>query len=1045
MPAAAPIIATAALNAGAAAALGTTIFGLSIAASAAVIGVGSLALGLVSNALTPKPKAPSLNGMDGSRTIQVRQPVPPREVVYGELKKSGYLVLAENTEDNRYVHYVLTVAAHKVNALNTVYINDTPVFNDQIDGTGAVTAGKFAGKLWIKKHLGDDNQAADADLIAAISGLDSNFRLRGTAYLYVKHETDRDLFPNGANIAVRMQGKVLYDPRTDTERWDTSPALIWRDYKTNLRYGAKESTSRIDDDFVEAAANICDEFVQTLPVDHIVQSVDTTDDVLAVDGELLKFQTGDRVQVTSTGTLPTGISAATNYYVIIEKETSFESIKCEIKLASSYTNALAGTAINITAAGSGTHTVTKNGEPRYSASGVTKTVEENMPRDFLTDVLISMAGFAFKVGGKWLVFAGAYQSPSCDYDIDDIMEGGEVQYTPRETRRERFNAVRGVYISSVNYDQPDNYPAITSAVFEAEDGGERKFISPPFDLPLTYRCQTAQRLGKIKLSRHRRQGSVVLPLNITGMLCQPGNTITYTDEQFGWEEKTFEVIDHEFSSNADPDNPMLGVTILAREIDSAVYDFDYTSEEVNTPAPPSSRLPNPFKAPLPPASLTLNSGTDQLFVAGDGTVVSRIKATIGASPDGYVREYYIGYKKSADSVWQNQTIRAESTVHYLAPVEDGVSYDVRVASINQLGLISNEFIYAYNHVVTGKTEAPPRPDVFTISRLADGTRRFTYKLNSPPADVRVGGGFKIRYYLGTTSTWSAMTDLHDGVLSVSPMETNELAAGNYTFACKTVDSSGNESATAIFITAEIGNPRLRNALYQQIEQPTWPGTKTNCFVDVDGFLHALSDGDWTDLPATWNDLPNSWDAILTNNLTITYETAEIDLGINTTFMPLVSVFGTGTPTIEIKTGTTADGGVTGAYAAISGQVVGKRYIKIRVQMTHATAPVIESMTTILDGDVKIEEYADVDTAAETASWFESVAAGHFRIGSKEGEISALTFARITALQGVGAGWTWVLINKSSTVNGYPAAEFKIYDDTGTLADAVVDVELKGIT
>jgi hypothetical protein len=927
-----------------------------------------------------------------------------------------------------------------VDAINTVYINDTPVFNDQINGSGAVTAGKFAGKLWIKKHLGADDQVADADLIADITGLDSNFRLRGVAYIYVKHKTDRDLFPNGANIAARVRGKKTYDSRTSTSLWTCNPALIWRDYKTNTRYGLKEITSRIDDSFVTAAANTSDEFVQTLPVIHAVQAVDITDNVLELDGDLLKYQTGDRVQVTTTGTLPAGISAATNYYVIIEKEIKLDAIRCEIKLATSYQNALAGTAIDITSIGSGTHTVTKNGEPRYSASGLIRCTEDTVPRDILEDILVSMAGYAFKSGGKWLVFAGSYQAPSVAYDIDDVE--GVVKYTPKQPRRERYNAVRGIYISPINYDQPDNYPAITSATFEAADGGERRYL--PLDLPWTTRAQTAQRLAKIALLKHRRQGSIVLPLNITGMLCQPGDTITYTDDQFGFSSKTFEVIEHEFSNNGDKDNPTLGVTLTAREIDSGVYDFDYATEEVNVAPPPSSNLPNPFAPPLPPVGITLASGTDQLFVSGEGTVISRLQVLITASLDGYVTNYNIRWRRSADSAWQSQIVRADTTNHYIAPVEDGVAYDVEVDSINQLGILSTQFAFEYNHVVIGKTEPPPQPTSFTVARLADGTRRFTYELTSPPPDVRVGGGFRIRWLLGATTDWNAMTPLHDGVLTVSPMETNELAAGIYTFACKTVDSSDNESTNALFINAEIGNPRLRNALYQQIEHPAWTGTKTNCFVDNDGFLHAKSNGNWTNLPSTWAALSNAWDTIVTNHTTITYETDVIDLGLDTTFTPLVSVFGTGTPTIEIKTGTTADGTVTGSYAPIAGQLTGKRYVKIRVQMFDATAPIIETMTTILDGEVALEEFPDVNTATESATWFQSIAAGHFRIGSREGDIAAITMAKITALQNVGAGWTWVLINKSSTVNTYPAAEFKIYNASGVLANAVVDVELKGV-
>lgn len=1038
MAAAIPIIVSAAASAAGAAIAGTSI--LTAVLSSAIMGIGKMALGMITNSLTPKPKRAATNGLNGDRTFQVRQPTPPRHIVYGEVKKSGALVLAENTDNNQFVHYVVAVAGHEVDAINTVYINDTAVYSDQIDGSGAVTSGKFAGNLWIKKHLGSDSQTADTDLIAAIAGLDSNFRLRGTAYVYVKHKTSNDLFPNGANISARIRGKKLYDTRSSTTLFSYNPALIWRDYKTDARYGFKESVTRIADSYVTAAANTSDEFVQTLPVTHVVSSVDTTNSALRVSGDLLQFQTGDRVQVTTTGTLPTGITAATNYYAIVHKEKKEDTVACEIKLATSYLNAVAATAMSITSAGTGTHTVTKNAEPRYTASGVFECSDGVELKDNLEDILISMAGYAYKSGAQWLVFAGSYQTPTISYDIDDLE--GKVKYQPKQPRRERYNAVRGVYISPANYDQPDNYPAITSATFQAEDGGERRYLQ--LDLPLTTRPQTAQRLAKIALLKHRRQGSIILPLNITGMLSQPGDTITYTDSQFGFSSKTFEVVDYEFASTGESDNPTLGVVITGKEIDAGVYSFDYATDEVNVPAPPSSQLPNPFKKPLPPASLTLSSGTNELFVAGEGTVITRIKATIGASPDGYANNYSIRWKRSADSVWQSQLVRADTTEHYINAVDDGVSYDVSVATINQLGMIG-DYIYAYNHVVVGKTEAPPSPDTFAISILADGTRRFSFTLANPPADVRVGGGFQIRYFLGTTSDWNAMTPLHNGTLTVSPFETNELPAGTYTLACKIIDSTGNLSASPLFINATIGNPRLKNALYQQLEHPIWAGTKTNCFVDTDGALHATSSGNWTNLPATWASVSGAWDTIVTNNTTITYESPVIDLGINTTFLPLVSVEGTGTATITIKTGTTADGSVTGSYAAISGQVSGKRYIQIRVQMAHATAPMLTAMATILDGDVAYEEYPDVNTATETASWFQSIAAGHFRIGSKAGDISAITFARITALQGVGAGWTWVLINKSSTVGGYPAAEFKIYNASGTLANALIDVELQGVT
>ena len=62
------------------------------------------------------------------------------------------------------------------------------------------------------------------------------------------------------------------------------------------------------------------------------------------------FGTGDRVRLTTTGTLPGGLSAGTDYYTIYVSST-------EIKLATSRLNAETGTVINITSSGSGTHTI----------------------------------------------------------------------------------------------------------------------------------------------------------------------------------------------------------------------------------------------------------------------------------------------------------------------------------------------------------------------------------------------------------------------------------------------------------------------------------------------------------------------------------------------------------------------------------------------------------------------------------------------------------------------------------------------------------------
>lgn len=77
--------------------------------------------------------------------------------------------------------------------------------------------------------------------------------------------------------------------------------------------------------------------------------VDLALDAFNVNGHA--FRTGERVQVTTDDTLPTGLAAVTDYWIIKLNDNYFG-------FATSLANALAGTIINITAQGAGNHTVT---------------------------------------------------------------------------------------------------------------------------------------------------------------------------------------------------------------------------------------------------------------------------------------------------------------------------------------------------------------------------------------------------------------------------------------------------------------------------------------------------------------------------------------------------------------------------------------------------------------------------------------------------------------------------------------------------------------
>lgn len=77
--------------------------------------------------------------------------------------------------------------------------------------------------------------------------------------------------------------------------------------------------------------------------------INTTTNVLTATSH--GFYTGLKVQVESDNALPTGLSGTTDYWVIVDSDSTF-------RLAGSLSNALAGTEEDISAAGSGTLTVT---------------------------------------------------------------------------------------------------------------------------------------------------------------------------------------------------------------------------------------------------------------------------------------------------------------------------------------------------------------------------------------------------------------------------------------------------------------------------------------------------------------------------------------------------------------------------------------------------------------------------------------------------------------------------------------------------------------
>jgi len=233
------------------ASLGTIIGGSTTLGAIAGGVAGAVVSGFVSSAFAgdveSTPEAQSRGILVNKSSNDA--PIP---VVYGQRKVGGTRVLMDVTgSSNNYLHIVLALCEGEIDSIENIYLNDV-----------LSTDSRFTGYLDTYTHVGTDTQAADSNLVSAVTAWTTTHQLKGTAYIYARCKFSNDAYPTGIpTITADVKGVEIYDPRTTTTAWSNNPALCVRDYLTNDRYGRGISSTLIDDTSFNAAANYCEEQV----------------------------------------------------------------------------------------------------------------------------------------------------------------------------------------------------------------------------------------------------------------------------------------------------------------------------------------------------------------------------------------------------------------------------------------------------------------------------------------------------------------------------------------------------------------------------------------------------------------------------------------------------------------------------------------------------------------------------------------------------------------------------------------------------------------
>lgn len=747
-----------------------------------------LATVVIGSALSVQPRARnsslqqrSYQAQTSNRSLMIRQPIMARDMVYGTTKKSGGLLFMEVSDNNKYLHMVVQIAGHEIEEFSDIYFNDEKltlenggydenniIRNNVTSPTSYSTDSIYEDgrkTVRLKLHKGEDDQEADADLVAETQKWTVDHRLQGIAYIYCRIAYDPDVFPNGIpNISAEIKGKKVLDFRTGSTAFSSNPALCLYDYFTDTRIGLGVDTSNIDTTSFTTLANVCDE--------------------------------------------------------------------------------------NVTLSGGGT-------EKRYECHGI--VYSDIAPMEILDNILTSFVGALSYSNGKFIVKGGQYVSPSITLTEDEMI--GTMNLVTKQSRKDTFNTVKGLFTSDETNWQPTDYPMVTSSSLVEDDG---ETIYADIDLPFTKSSSMAQRLGKIVLFKNRQQIQLTCKVNMKGFSLQVGDTVNITNTRLGFTNKVFEVADWSFVMSPQD----VGINLTLKETESSVYTWNAEEKEFNLD---NTTLPR--ATDVSPPSIT---ATDELRTFAETPIAVLIVTC--ASNQGTTNEFEVEAQNTSDATGQFINLgKSRGNIFELVNAQDGAIYNIRARSVNAFNVYSS--YTTIQHTVIGKT-APPSDVTNFSANIINSQAELSW---TPVSDL------DLSHYVVRHSPNIVDANFQEGQIIAEkvskPASTIVLPAKTGTYMIKAVDVLGipslNSAKSKIIMNQIDYN---FNVVETSTQSPNFTaGTKSDVEVftrDGENFLQLLTGELFDDASGNFDSQLGNFDdgGDTANNTEGTYDFPVIDTG-----------------------------------------------------------------------------------------------------------------------------------------------------------------------
>jgi hypothetical protein len=346
------------------------------------------------------------------------------------------------------------------------------------------------------------------------------------------------------------------------------------------------------------------------------------------------------------------------------------------------------------------------------------------------------------------------------------------------------------------------------------DGGF--LLEGKFDFKTITSPYQAEEMAEIILRRSRQGKRITINASAKAYDLAIGDIVNITHSSLGFSAKAFRVMGATFNQDY-----TMGLALIEHQ--DSIYSWASKTVQPNIP---TTNLPNPFSI-SPPSSITLD---DDMIEYSDGTVITRLLITVGASPDRFVEGYEVQVKQTLDKDGNAVTddfklVGEGKTLDYqLLNVIDGATYQVRVRAKNALNVRST-FISA-TRLVVGATDTPSDVSDFNISMVGSNQMSLNWTAVND-LDIEF---YEIRYSIGSgTTAWFSTSPL----VQVPRRKSNSVVVNAlkppFNLYIKAVDKLGNESANPAIITSSVIALQSFTDISSIQEETAFSGTFTNTF------------------------------------------------------------------------------------------------------------------------------------------------------------------------------------------------------------------------